>query len=235
MLRGGCWCSLGRRGLSDSPGYRPGMRRWELALQGEWPRTAPQRLAAAVQQRREASRDPLTGVVTEVIVEPTEEQAPGLRALCAGVLYQAGADGVLRSQFWLRYRSLYAGYEQPTYMLAQPKSASKAKLKLGDRAFNVSVQKPDRTLRALLQGYGTPLNDFLLSIPHTRVVKGGRMGPRVVMEVPGQPDLRGGAGGTEAAEAVDATQSEGEVAPSLRQSDTQTHDNVVAGEPVTRS
>jgi hypothetical protein len=42
-------------------------------------------------------------------VRPTEEQVPGLRALCAGVLIAAGERGVLLSKYWLHYRRLYAG------------------------------------------------------------------------------------------------------------------------------
>jgi|MDSY01.1.fsa_nt_gb hypothetical protein len=172
-----------RRLLSERRFERSGDRAppWVLALQGEWPRTAPQRLAAEIKRRREASRDPVTGEVTARIVEPTEEQAPGMRAQCAALLRHAGDEGVLRSQFWLRYRHLYAGYAQPTYMFAQPQSASRRILKLGDRAFNVSVNKPDRTLKSLLSAYGTPLSDFLLSIPNTKIIHGGRMGARVVL------------------------------------------------------
>ena len=108
-------------------------------------------------------------------------QAPGLRALCAGVLLAAGEEGVSLSNYWIRYRRLYAGHAQPVYVVAKPRFGSAAAMRKPDKRFAVGTWKPDVTVRALLREYGTSLSDFLGSIAGVEFDRGGRYGARALM------------------------------------------------------
>ena len=72
-----------------------------------------------------------------------------------------------------------AGQQQPVYVVARPKTGSKAKLRWGDKRFAISQWKPDKTLHSLLQAYDIGLSKFLLSIPNVQLDEGGRNGTRV--------------------------------------------------------
>lgn len=145
------------------------------------PSTPAQKLQQRINRQIEEARDPVTGRQT-VIFQPTEEQAPGLRALLIGVLQDAGADGVPLSRFWQRYRKLYANYEHPQYVKSRPLEGSKNRTSQADRKFSPGPQKPDKTIVLLLRSYGATLQSLLASLPHVDFRRGGREGVVVALK-----------------------------------------------------
>jgi len=143
--------------------------------------TEAQRLQRRITEEIEAARDPVTGKPANII-QPTEEQAPGLRSRLVGVLQAAGPEGVKVSRFWEHYRKLYSGDEQPRYVKSKPLTGSKRKQEGLDQLYTLSEIKPDRTIVAMLRAYGTTLTALLSSIPYVEVRTGGRQGMVLVLK-----------------------------------------------------
>ena len=146
----------------------------------ERPHLAARELQLRVNEELRTSRDPVSGA--PIPVQPTEEQAPGLRGLLVGVLQAAGSEGVPVARFWEHYRRHYAGYAHPSYFKSRPLEGSKEKRGKPDLVFRVCEQKPDRTLSMLLRSYDTSLLTLLRSLAHVSVTLGGREGPRVSLK-----------------------------------------------------
>lgn len=117
------------------------------------------------------------------IVQPTEEQAPGLRALLVGVLQEAGGDGVPLPRFWQYYRRLHeASGMELRYVKSRPLYGSKNRTDRHDLEFRLSNHKPDRTVASMLRSYGTTLLALLTSLPYVEVRRGGRQGVVVALK-----------------------------------------------------
>jgi hypothetical protein len=116
-------------------------------------------------------------------VQPTEEQAPGLRGLLVGVLQEAGAEGVPLPRFWQYFRRLHeASGVEVSYVKSRPLAGSKNRTDRHDLEFRLGRYKPDRTVVAMLRSYGTSLLALLTSLPYVEVRRGGRTGVIVALK-----------------------------------------------------